>query len=101
MGHGEMNAKRIGRVVLATLFGIALAVAAAMLLSTAPSGSAASPVVCAPTPTPAGTGDWTQFGNATWTADGLLTSSQSDPSQPYGVTCGGASVYGTALPTSD
>jgi hypothetical protein len=101
MGHGEVDARRIGRVVLATLFGIAIALAAALLLTNASSGSAATPVVCAPTPNPAGTGYWTTFGDATWTADGLQTSSQSDPSQPYGVTCGGASVYGNALPTTD
>jgi hypothetical protein len=64
--------------------------------------SAAGPaVVCAPVPNPSGTGYWTPFGDATWTANGLLTSSQPAPSQPYGVTCGGAAVYGTALPTSD
>jgi hypothetical protein len=83
------------------LFGIAIAVAAAMLLTTAPNGSAAAPVVCAPTPSPSGTGYWTPFGNATWTADGLQTSSKNDPSQPYGVSCGGAAVYGSALPTTD
>jgi hypothetical protein len=63
--------------------------------------AAGSSVVCAPVPNPSGTGYWTPFGNATWTAEGLLTSSKADPSQPYGVTCGGATVYGQGLPTSN
>ena len=63
--------------------------------------AAGSSVVCAPVPNPSGTGYWTPFGNATWTANGLLTSSKAAPSQPYGVSCGGATVYGSALPTNN
>jgi hypothetical protein len=63
--------------------------------------AASSSAVCAPVPNPGGTGYWTPFGDATWVATGLQTSSQSAPSEPYGVTCGGASVYGSALPVSD
>lgn len=83
------------RIVLAlisigTLFGAATNVSAA--------GSSA---VCAPFPSQASSGYWTPFGNAVWTADGLVTSSKADATQPYGVTCGGASVTGTSLPATD
>ena len=57
--------------------------------------------MCAPVPNPSGTGYWTTFGTAAWGPNGLVTTSQADPRQAYGVTCGGASVYGTALPTTD
>jgi hypothetical protein len=30
-----------------------------------------------------------------------VTTSKADPAQPYGVTCGGASLFGTGLPTTD
>jgi len=84
--------------------GIAAAALAAsiVLLVTPGAGTAAgNSIVCAPVPSPSGTGYWTPFGDGQWTAAGLQTSSQPDPSQPFGVTCGGASVYGPALPTSD
>jgi len=63
--------------------------------------AAGSSVVCAPVPNPSGTGYWTPFGDAAWTAQGLLTTSSAAPGQPYGVTCGGASVYNAALATTD
>jgi hypothetical protein len=31
----------------------------------------------------------------------LVTTSKADPTQPYGVTCGGASLYGSSLPTTN
>jgi hypothetical protein len=75
---------------------------AALLVTSASTVTAAgASVVCAPTPTPSGTGYWTPFGDAHWTASGLQTSSRADATQPYGVTCGGASVYSSALPVSD
>lgn len=63
--------------------------------------AAGSTAVCAPVPNPAGTGYWTAFGNGAWSANGLLTSSKAAPGQPYGVSCGGANVYGGSLPSSD
>ena len=56
---------------------------------------------CAVGTSASGTGYWTPFGTATWTALGLQTTSRSDSSQAYGVTCGGATVYGNVLPTTD
>jgi hypothetical protein len=83
-------------------FGLAGLIAAGLLVTGAATGTAAgTPIVCAPTPSPSGTGYWTPFGDAHWTATGLQTSSRADSAQPFGVTCGGASVYGSALPTSD
>jgi hypothetical protein len=75
-------------------------VAALIVAATVPAANNPS-AVCAPTPNPAVQSDWVPFGNATWTGQGLVTTSRLDPSQPYGVTCGGASVYGAALPTTD
>ena len=72
-----------------------------VVLSTGSGRAAVAPTPCAPTPTPTTIGYWTPFGDASWTGNGLLTSSQSDPTKPYGVTCGGASVYGTSLPSTD
>jgi len=79
----------------------ATAVAGALIADAGIGSAASSTQVCAPVPSPTGTGYWTPFGDAQWTASGLLTSSQAAPSQPYGVTCGGASVYAPSLPTSD
>ena len=79
----------------------ALAASIALLVMPGAGTAAGGSVVCAPVPNPSGTGYWTPFGDGQWTATGLQTSSQTDPSQPFGVTCGGASVYGPALPTSD
>lgn len=79
----------------------ALVTTGVLVMSAATVTAASSTAACSPVPNPSGTGYWTPFGNATWTAQGLETSSQSAPSQPYGVTCGGASVYGAALPTAD
>jgi hypothetical protein len=77
-------------------------VASIVLLVTPGAGTAAgNTIVCAPVPSPSGTGYWTPFGDGQWTATGLQTTSQPDSSQPFGVTCGGASVYGPALPTTD
>lgn len=84
------------RRVLAILIGLAVPFAAATAVS-----GASSPLPCVPTPIPAASGYWTPFGNGVWTPAGLVTSSKADPSQPYGVTCGGASLYGSALPTRD
>ncbi|HEX8977210.1 MAG TPA: hypothetical protein VF781_11905 [Solirubrobacteraceae bacterium] len=71
------------------------------LLWAVTSGQAASPSqACAPAPSTSGTGYWTPFGDSQWTGTGLLTASRADPSAAYGVTCGGASVYGQALPTT-
>lgn len=65
------------------------------------SGQAASPSsACTPAPSTSGTGYWTPFGDSAWTGTGLLTGSRADASAAYGVTCGGASVYGQALPTT-
>jgi hypothetical protein len=63
--------------------------------------AAGSPTACAPTPIPSTNGYWTPFGDAVWTPGGLVTTSKADPAQLYGVTCGGASLFGTALPTTD
>jgi hypothetical protein len=72
------------------------------LFAAAGTVSAAGPgAVCAPVPNPSGTGYWTPFGDGAWTANGLVTTSKAAPGQPYGVTCGGANVYGSSLPTSD
>lgn len=98
---GSRNPARARRLRLAFLLG-GLVALVALLLSPAVRQSAASPgTVCAPGPSPSGTGDWGPFGNATWTGNGLLTTSASAPGQPYGVSCGGASVYGDGLPTTD
>lgn len=44
---------------------------------------------------------WQKFGNATWTADGLLTSSAPDATQPFGVSSGGAALSAARLPTTN
>jgi hypothetical protein len=86
--------RRMG--VLLALVG---AVAALIIVTGA---SAANPsTVCAPVPNQNTTGDWAQFGSATWTASGLLTKSKAAPGQPYGITCGGAAVYNQGLPTTN
>lgn len=72
----------------------------AVLVAAVGSGSAAVKK-CTPPSTSGGTGSWTASGDSTWTPQGLLTSSQPDPTELYGVTCGGASVSGSALPTTD
>lgn len=73
-----------------------------VLIATVGSVSAATPsTACAPVPNPTVHTQWVPFGTARWTADGLLTTSAHAPSQPFGVSCGGASVYGNALPTTD
>jgi hypothetical protein len=79
----------------------AVAMAGLLVANAGTVSAAGSAVVCAPVPNPSGTGYWTPFGDATWTAAGLQTSSKAAPGQPFGVTCGGASVYGGALPTGD
>ncbi len=82
--------------------GAAGLVASILLVVLSGAGSAAgNSVACAPVPSSSGTGYWTPFGDAQWTAAGLQTTSQAAPAQTYGVTCGGASVYGAALPTSN
>lgn len=103
MDNGERRVVNIGRWGKWFLgFGLAGLVTAGVLVASAATVTAASsPVVCAPVPNPAGTGYWTPFGDANWTAAGLQTTSKSDPSVPFGVTCGGASVFGGALPTAD
>ena len=80
---------------------LAVLIAVIVLLLSGSGRAAAASTPCTPTPNPSGTGYWTPFGLASWTSDGLQTSSQSAPSQPYAVTCGGASVYGPALPTTN
>lgn len=95
------------RIRLRRRKGAALVVAVAgltglgMLISNAASVSAAGNQLCTIAPSSVFNGYWTPFGDGGWTGLGLLTSSQSDPTQPSGVTCGGASVYGDSLPTSD
>ena len=80
-------------VVLLTI-GTLLAAAAAV-------SAAGSTPICAPSPSPSSSSYWTPFGDAVWTANGLVTTSRADPTQPYGVTCGGASVTGGSLPTTN
>ena len=77
-------------VVLLTI-GTLLAAAAAV-------SAAGSTPICAPLPSPSSSSYWTPFGDAVWTANGLVTTSRADPTQPYGVTCGGASVTVSAAP---
>jgi hypothetical protein len=85
------------------IFGVLISAAALLAIGAtiAATGSAAGSTVCAPVPNPSGTGYWTPFGTGVWGPSGLLTTSQASAGQPYGVTCGGASVYGSALPTTD
>src|SRR5436305_1965579 len=99
LGSGQRRATRrtLMRRILGVLIITAAAVAAASTLAGSASGSTA---VCAPVPNPSGTGYWTTFGTAAWGPNGLVTTSQADPRQAYGVTCGGASVYGPALRTT-
>ena len=87
----------------ATVAGVvAIVIAGIVLLLSAGSGrAAAASTPCAPTPNPSSLGYWSPFGDASWTGNGLQTSSQGAPGQPYGVTCGGAAVYGTSLPTTN
>lgn len=81
---------------------VAVLVATGVLLVTAEAVSAAgSTVVCAPLPSASSGTYWTPFGDAAWTAAGLVTTSMAAASQPYGVTCGGASVSGGSLPTTN
>jgi hypothetical protein len=57
--------------------------------------------------TASATNGWVVFGQATWSASdgnpapGLVTTSQQDPLQPYGVASGGATLSGSALPTTN
>lgn len=44
---------------------------------------------------------WQRFGNARWTPDGLVTNSVPDPTEPFGVTSGGAALRAERLPTTD
>lgn len=71
------------------------------LLVVTSSGSAASPPPCTPIPPASSSADWTPFGTGVWTPAGMVTTSQADPTQAYGVTCGGASLFGSALPTTN
>jgi len=65
-------------------------------------GSGAPAPVASQTPVAPPTGQyWEKFGNATWTADGLHTSSAPDPEEPFGVTSGGALLRGANLPTTN
>jgi hypothetical protein len=95
-----MNMTRRIKWVL-TVGAAALATTGVVLATSAGTVTAAGSVVCAPVPNPAGTGYWTPFGDATWVATGLQTSSASAPGEPYGVSCGGASVFGNGLPTEN
>jgi hypothetical protein len=79
----------------------ALAGAGSLWLVAAGRSTTGATIPCAPTLNPQANGYWNAFGTGVWTGDGLLTTSRAAPGQPYGVTCGGASVYGPALPTSD
>lgn len=93
--HGRQYKRQVG--ILAVL-----AVCVTAALSGVTTVSAAGPsTVCAPVPTPNTASYWTPFGDSQWTASGLLTQSRSVPSNPYGVSCGGASVYGSSLPTTN
>ncbi len=100
MTHPRRDSRLIRSFGLAS---VACVMAAAAVLLLAGKGGAASTSAqpCTPTPNPQANGFWNAFGTGTWTATGLLTTSQAAPGQPYGVTCGGASVYGNALPTTD
>jgi len=89
----------LSKQVVSAAVGAGAMVAVLAVLAT--SGAAAGTPPCTVAPNPSSNGYWTPFGDGTWTGLGLLTSSQASPSQPTGVTCGGASVYGSALPTTD
>ena len=68
----------------------------------APAGSQESDAEVAQAPTIVTAQQWWhKFGNATWTPDGLRTRSAPDPTEPFGVTSGGARLGPLALPTSD
>jgi hypothetical protein len=90
-----------GAAVVAIILGALVVLITAVSASGSTPSAVSSNSACAPTPSPTGTGYWTLFGDSSWTGDGLLTSSKADPSAPYGVTCGGASVYGQSLPTTN
>lgn len=92
----EASRRQPVRRIFAVLIGLAVSLIAATSVSAAGSASA-----CTPIPRPFSTGYWSPFGNAVWTPDGLVTTSKADPAQQYGVTCGGAALFGAALPTSD
>jgi hypothetical protein len=80
--------------------GVAALVGAAMLWSVAPAGAGQDPAGSSQAPNPA-EAYWQKFGTASWTADGLLTTSAADTSQPFGVSAGGAKLDGTRLPTTN
>ena len=80
----------------------------AVVIACAGIGAASVAGTAAGDPTPsasqfaaAGNGPWEIFGTARWTGDGLLTDSAPAPSEPFGVTSGGALLRGAALPAND
>ena len=80
---------------------IVLGAAATVLVSATSVTAASTSTKCTLAPNPSSNGYWTPFGDGAWTGNGLVTTSAADAAQPTGVTCGGASIYGTALPTTD
>lgn len=100
MGHARRDSIWIRSATLASVAAV-IATGAVLLLAGTGGASSGSTQPCTPTPNPQANGYWNAFGTGTWTADGLATTSQAAPGAPYGVTCGGASVYGAGLPTTD